>query len=126
MLQLAADLRLFDEPPGHLGAVDVLLQEDLDGQVATEVDVAAAQDRTHATSGDLAGELVTVAHPLGAGHGVGLRLDHEGALAQGLRQDHRTDRPKRGAQPGKNAAGSIGRAVAPRCQASVRRVGRHR
>ena len=54
VLQLAADLRLLDEPPRHLGPVGVLLQQHLDRQVAAQVDVAAAQHRPHAAAGDLA------------------------------------------------------------------------
>ena len=61
MLQLPADLRLLDEPPGHVGPVGVLLQQHLDRQVAAQVDVAAAQHGAHAAAGDLAGELVAVA-----------------------------------------------------------------
>ena len=41
VLELAADLRLLDEPAEDLGVVAVLLQEDLDGQVAAQVGVAA-------------------------------------------------------------------------------------
>ena len=42
MLELAADLRLLDEPGAahHLGSVAMLLQQDLDGQAAAQVDVA--------------------------------------------------------------------------------------
>ena len=54
VLELAADLRLLDEPADHLGVVAVLLQQHLDGQVAAEVDVAALEDRPHAAAGDLA------------------------------------------------------------------------
>ena len=61
VLELAADLRLLDEPADHLGVVAVLLQEDLDGQVAAEVDVAALEHDAHAAPGDLAEELVAPA-----------------------------------------------------------------
>ena len=61
MLQLAADLGLFDEPPGDFGPIGVLLQQHLDGQVAAQVDVAAAQHGPHAAAGDLARQLVAVA-----------------------------------------------------------------
>ena len=56
MLQLAADLGLFDEPPGDVGAVGEFLEQHLDGQVAAEVDVATAQHGPHAAAGDLAVE----------------------------------------------------------------------
>ena len=58
VLELAADLRLLDEPADHLGVVAVLLPEDLDGEVAAEVGVAPLEDRPHAAPGDLADELV--------------------------------------------------------------------
>ena len=58
VLELAADLRLLDEPADHLGVVAVLFQDDLDGQVAAEVDVAPLEDRAHPAAGDLAHELV--------------------------------------------------------------------
>src|SRR5581483_2732423 len=59
VLQLAADLRLLDEPTEHPRVVAVPLQEDLDGQVAAEVLVAALEDGAHAAAGDLAEEVVT-------------------------------------------------------------------
>ena len=74
VLELAADLGLLDEPADHLGVVAVLLQDDLDGQVAAEVDVAALEDRPHAAAGDLADELVAagVAGEVGHLRGAGL------------------------------------------------------
>ena len=67
MLELAADLRLLDEPPDQLGPVAVLLQEDLHGEVAAQVDVAALEDGAHAAAGDLAEEL----QPAGGGGNPG-------------------------------------------------------
>ena len=58
VLELAADLRLLDEPADHLGVVAVLLPDHLDGQVAAEVEVAALEDRAHPAPGELADELV--------------------------------------------------------------------
>ena len=58
MLQLAADLRLLDEPPHHLGIALVRLQQHLDRQLPAQVDVATLEDRPHAAPGDLALELV--------------------------------------------------------------------
>ena len=59
VLELAADLRLLDEPPDQLGAVAVLLQQDLDRQVAAQVPIPALEDRPHAAAGDLAEDVVT-------------------------------------------------------------------
>ena len=67
MLELAADLRLLDEPPDHLGMVTMLLQEDFHGQVAAEVHVATLQDRPDPPSGDLAEELVPAGASVGSG-----------------------------------------------------------
>ena len=41
MLELAADLRFLDEAADDLGIVVVFLEQDLDGQVAAQVGVAA-------------------------------------------------------------------------------------
>ena len=54
MLELAADLRLLDEPADRLGRVPVPLQEHLHRQVAAQLAVATDQDGAHATAGDLA------------------------------------------------------------------------
>ena len=54
MLELAADLRLLDEAVDQVGPVAVLLEQDLDGQVAAEVGVAAPEHGAHAAAGDLA------------------------------------------------------------------------
>ena len=61
MLELAADLRLLDEPADHLGLVAEWLAQHLDGQVAAQVDVAPPEHDAHAAAGDLAEEL----EPLG-------------------------------------------------------------
>ena len=61
VLELAADLRLLDEPADQLGVVAVLLEQDLDRQVAAQVGVTALEDGTHAAAGDLAQELIAVA-----------------------------------------------------------------
>ena len=70
VLELAADLGLLDEPADHLGVVAVLLQDDLDGQVAAEVDVPALEDRPHAAAGDLADQLVAAGSPARSGISV--------------------------------------------------------
>ncbi len=54
VLELAADLRLLDEAADEGGVVPVLLQEDLDGEVASEVLVSALEHGAHAAAGDLA------------------------------------------------------------------------
>ena len=53
MLQLAADLRFLKEPPRHVRAAGVLLEQHLDREVSAQVDVSAAKDRPHAATGDL-------------------------------------------------------------------------
>ena len=58
VLELAADLRLLDEPADHLGVVAVLLPDHLDGEVPAEVEVAPLEDRAHPAPGELADELV--------------------------------------------------------------------
>ena len=50
MLELAADLRLLDEPADHLGLVAVLLPQDLDGQVAAQVGIVPLEDHAHAAA----------------------------------------------------------------------------
>ena len=57
VLELAADLRLLDEAVDHLGAVAMGLEQDLDGEVASQVGVASLEDRPHAAAGDLAQKL---------------------------------------------------------------------
>ena len=68
VLELAADLRLLDEPADQLGVVAVLLEQDLDRQVAAQVVVTALEDGTHAAAGDLAQELIAVAAMGRRGH----------------------------------------------------------
>ena len=63
MLELAADLRLLDEPADQVGVVAVVLAEHLDGQLAAEVGVAALEHGPHAAAGDLAVDPVAVAAP---------------------------------------------------------------
>ena len=77
VLELAADLRLLDEPADQLGRCrGGRSQEDLDGQVAAEVGVAALEDGAHAAAGDLAVDAVAdrrvgVAAPSGRTIGPG-------------------------------------------------------
>jgi hypothetical protein len=71
VLQLAADLRLLDEPADEVGLVAVGFEQDLDGEVAAKVGVAPFEDGAHAASGDLAEELDPGRPVDGRGHLVG-------------------------------------------------------
>ncbi len=57
VLQLSGDLRLLDEPADQVGLLTMLIEQDLDGQVAAEVAVAPLDDDAHAAAGDLAEQL---------------------------------------------------------------------
>ena len=98
VLELAADLRLLDEPPHQLGLLLVGLEQDLDGQVAAQVDIVALQDGAHAAPGDLAEELEPCRAVGQVGHLRGRGLEHRrvGLAAGGVvaEQDvrHRADR----------------------------------
>ncbi len=54
VLQLSGDLRLLDEPADQLGLIAMLLEQDLDGQVALLSRVAPLMMIAHAAAGDLA------------------------------------------------------------------------
>ncbi len=54
VLELAADLRLLDEPPDDLGVAPQVVAQDLDRHVAAEVGVAALQNLPHPSARDLA------------------------------------------------------------------------
>ena len=58
VLELAADLRLLDEAADHLGAAAEVVAQDLDGNVAAQVGVAALEHLAHAAAGDLAVDAV--------------------------------------------------------------------
>ena len=58
VLELAADLRLLDEAADHLGTAAEVVAEDLDGNVAADVGVAALEHLAHAAAGDLAVDAV--------------------------------------------------------------------
>ncbi len=83
MLQLPADLRLLDEALRQLGLARVRLEEHLDGQVASQVEIPTFEDGAHAAAGDLAVELQAAGGIGPAGIGRHLR---------GARQVHRRDR----------------------------------
>ena len=57
VLELSGDLGLLEKAVDHFGAMAEVVAEDLDGQVAAEVAVAAAEDDAHAAAADLVGEL---------------------------------------------------------------------
>ena len=57
MLELASDLRLFDEAPDQVGPMVMLLEQDLDGQVAAEIGIAPLEHDPHRAAGDLAQQL---------------------------------------------------------------------
>ena len=65
MLELAADLRLLDEPADHVGLVAELLAQHLDRQVAAQVGIVPLEDHPHAAAADHAEEL----QPLGSVRG---------------------------------------------------------
>ena len=126
MLQLAANLSLFDEPSRDFGPTGVLVQQHFYGQVAAQVDVAAAQHRAHPSARDLARQLVPVAHLLGRRHRIGLRFHNECTLAFGLTQQDRPQRPKCQSQLGQDTSRGIGPPSEPRRQACVERIRRNR
>ena len=126
VLELAADLRLLDEAAGDLRAIEVLLEEDLDGQLAAQLDVAAAEDGAHAAAGDLAGELVAVSRVGGRGHGVGAGPQDVGAVALGVAEQDGWQGAAVVEQAGHQAAGCVGGPAEAGRQAGVERVGRGR
>ncbi len=58
MLKLAADLRLLDEPVDQVRPLAVLVQQDLQREVAAQVGVATSEHRSHPAAGDLAKDLI--------------------------------------------------------------------
>src|SRR3954451_24873147 len=68
VLQLAGDLGLLDEPSDQVGVLAMLLEQDLDGQVAAEVAVAPLDDNAHAAAGNLAKKLEAGEAVGGTGH----------------------------------------------------------
>ena len=104
VLQLAADLRLLDEPADHVGVVAEVLAEHLDGDVAAEVGVAALEHRAHAAAGDLAVDPV-------AGRAVARPRDRAGRAAARARRRCR-------------GAGRAGRRRASRRSSPARRPSR--
>jgi hypothetical protein len=59
VLQLAADPRLLNEAADDFGLALVLVQEHFEGEVASEVGVAAQEHRAHASPPNFAAHLVT-------------------------------------------------------------------
>ena len=67
VLELAADLGFFDEPPDHFGIVAVLLTDHLNSEIATKVKIAPLEDLAHTAPRKRADELVTWRLPASAG-----------------------------------------------------------
>jgi hypothetical protein len=67
-VQLATDLGFLDEAPDQVGLVAVRLEQNLDGQVATEVRVASLENRRHAAAGDFPLQLEPTCPGAGGGH----------------------------------------------------------
>ena len=93
VLELAADLRLLNEPSDQVAVVAEVLAEDLDRDVAADVGVSASQDGAHAAPGDLAVDPVA-----GRGLNAAGRPDHRrGHLAErGVPEHHARHGPDRG------------------------------
>ena len=124
MLELAADLRLLDEPVDELGTVAVPLEQDLDGQVAPEVGVASLEDRAHSAAGDLAQQLIAIASRGRIGHLRGARLDdgRRGPASIGVAERGPGDPPELPGQHGQYtriARRMVGRPVAIECPRAV-------
>ncbi len=125
MLQLAANLSLFNEPSRNLGLACIPLQQNFDREVAPQVDVAAAEHRPHSAARDFARQLVPVADLFRRRHGIGPRLDDQRSLAFGVTQQHRPQRPQHRSQFRQDAARGVGRPAEPYRQPRVQRVGRN-
>ncbi len=65
VLELALDLRLLHEPQQELGAAGRVRLEELDHQLAPQLDVARGHDHAHAAAGDLLAQLVAPRQQLG-------------------------------------------------------------
>ncbi len=91
VLKLAADLGLLDEAVDQVGAVAMLIEQDLEGEVAAQVRVAAPQHQAHPAAGDFAQELIAT------GPGVGAARPFAAVLVRLVQHDTRDDRPHPGA-----------------------------
>ncbi len=89
VLELPANLGLFNEPAGDGRTVDVLLEEHLDGQVSAEVDVAASQHGPHAAARDFAVEPVTITGLVFQRNRIRRGFDDQRAFAFRLLEQHR-------------------------------------
>ena len=90
MLELAADLRLLDEPPDQAVVAGLAGMEYLDRDVSAEVGVASFEDDSHPAAADLAEDLV--AHLPAGGKGVLSGPDHwRGRVRLIAQQDPRRD-----------------------------------
>ncbi len=84
MLQLSGDLSLLDEPADQVWLVTMLLEQNLDGEVAAQVAVASLDDDAHAAAGDLAEQLEPGKTVGWAGHLGRRRADHRPGVRQRL------------------------------------------
>ena len=108
MLELAGDLRLLDEPADHLGAVAVLLEDDLDGHVAADIDVAALEHDAHAPASDLAEKLVAPGVSRRSGHVLGTWQRGPRPIRRAVVEQHAGDRPDRLVEGREDARGRAG------------------
>ena len=101
VLQLAGDLGLLDEPADQVGVLAMLLEQDLDGQVAAEVAVAPLDDDAHPAAGDLAEEVEPSQAVQSVGHPGRRGADHRPGVAERLivAQVHPRDVRKGPGQP---------------------------
>ncbi len=89
VLELAADLRLLDEAADQVGLVTEVGPQDLDGDVAAQVGVAALEDGAHAAAGDLAVDTVADRR-VGVG-GIGTDDRPRGLAGRRVAQQHAGD-----------------------------------
>ncbi len=120
VLELAADLRLLDEPADHVGIVAEVLAEDLQRDVAPEVGVAALEHGADAAARDLAVDpvaraLAGVAAPRAVERRLGPAV---GVAEQDVR--HLADARRKGLQDpsgGRPVVGRVARAIGPGLEA---------
>ena len=131
VLQLAADLRLLDEPADQVGVVAEVLAEDLDGHVAAEVGVAALEHGAHAAAGDLAVDPVAESRCRRRSRaGRSARAPRRGRVAEqdaGHGADRRADRVEHRTRPERQVERVAGLGSGPgsgtsRCPALTKRA----
>jgi hypothetical protein len=113
VLELAPDLGLFDEAADHLRAVEVPLQENLDGHVAAQIHVATLEHDAHAPAGNLAVELVAPCVAYRDGYLLGGGSGRPLLAGRAFAEQHAGDRPERLIQGREDARGA---SQAPRAE----------